>query len=200
MKTGLIAAFVLTMALRLPAQNLLVNGSFETGDTTGWNATGAIGVGFGEGSTDGIYAAGFNGGDQPPSGVLSQSFTTVAGENYSLSFDYGLFIVFPPGLPQTLDIAVDGTSALLNTTATTSTGGAFPTPFDHFTFGFTADSTSTLLQFTDDAGNYTISEDGILDNVVVTNVPDSGSSLALMAGALIGLGGFSHKLRRRLVA
>jgi hypothetical protein len=200
MKAKLITAFVLTLALRLPAQNLLVNGSFETGDFTGWNASGNVAVDSGEGASDGIYSAVYNAGETPPTGVVSQSFATTPGDEYSLSFDYGLFIVIPPGVPQTLDVLVDGTSPLLSTTATTTTGGAFPTPFTHFTYSFQADSTSTLLQFTDDPGNYTVSEDGILDNVVVAAIPDSGSTVALMTMALLGVGGFSRKLRRQPVA
>ncbi len=80
-------------AVILQAQNLLLNGSFETGNFTGWSVAGNP-SGINEvvdnhsAGTDGVCSAVFNAGDTVPSGIISQSFATIPGAQYTLSFDY----------------------------------------------------------------------------------------------------------------
>ncbi len=176
------------------AQNLLVNGSFETGDLTGWSASGVVGAASYAGATDGIYSAIFNWGDLPPTGVLSQSFATTPGDVYDLAFDYGTF-GYAGVTGQTLFVDVNGSSTLLNTFATSPTGGD-PTPFELFTFNFTANSATTTLQFTDNPDNNTIGNDGVLDKVSVTAdaVPDGASTAMLCGMSLLALGWLRRKL------
>src|SRR5450759_1853435 len=67
--------------------NLLVNGSFENGDFSGWSHTGDTSfdsVQCGGGAQDGICFASLGPvGDQ---GFLSQTFATTAGAQYTFSF------------------------------------------------------------------------------------------------------------------
>jgi hypothetical protein len=184
MKATIIAASVLTTAFTLSAQNLLSNGSFETGDFTDWTAGGDVVVSSAEGASDGIYDAVFNAGNTLPNGVVSQSFTTTPGIQYSLKFDYGTF--GSGGVPQKLDVEVSGNSTLLDTSATSPSVGN-PTPFGQFSFSFTADNTSSLLQFTDDSANDTSSKDGELDHVQVDSLqatPEPNAALLAVFGSL----------------
>jgi hypothetical protein len=71
------------------AQELVVNGGFETGDFTGWTASGhTSGIRVFSANTDIVYsgnfgaALGFGGGI----GFLSQNLATTAGQTYVLSF------------------------------------------------------------------------------------------------------------------
>jgi len=176
------------------AQNLLNNGSFETGDLTGWSASGVVGVASYAGAADGVYSAIFNWGNLTPNGVLSQSFATTPGDVYALAFDYGT--VGSAGVAgQTLFVDVNGTSTLLNTSATSPTGG-YPTPFELFSFNFTANSATTTLQFTDSPNNNTMNNDGVLDNVWVKAeaLPDGASTAMLCGMSLVALGWFRRKL------
>src|SRR4029077_2274553 len=68
------------------------NGSFESG-YTGWTPSGNQGIVSGApySATDGANAVAFNAGQQPPNGVLSQTFATTAGTGYLVSFDMGAF-------------------------------------------------------------------------------------------------------------
>src|ERR1039458_5451365 len=77
-------------------RNLLTNGSFETGDFTGWNQTCSPACGYPyngvtsgafyqvSGAEDGSYYAWL--GDTLPGGSLSQSFATTVGTHYTFSF------------------------------------------------------------------------------------------------------------------
>jgi hypothetical protein len=84
------AAALATAAPATAATNLVVNGSFETGDFTGWTVdTGVIGLNvfadvLSEPPTDGLYHAGF--GSSTPLGIL-QFVPTQAGATYRFSFD-----------------------------------------------------------------------------------------------------------------
>jgi len=165
MKTRLIAILFLTLALQLPAQNLLINGNFATGDFTGWSYSGEVGVTTLEGNGSGGYNALFNSGNAAPNGVISQSFATVPGVQYTLQFQYGTFAnTSLPG--QTLEVQVNGTSAVLSTNATSPTASD-PTTSAQFNFNFTANSASATVVFTDAPTNTTLNEDGVLDNVQV---------------------------------
>jgi len=185
--------------LSAQAQNLVNNGSFETGSLADWalNPSGNVGVSSVEGAADGTDAAVFNGSNGNVDGVLSQSLSTVAGSHYTLTFDYGTY--GSPGVEgQTLDVDVSGTSSLLQETAVSPTGG-LDTPFGAFTFSFIADSSSTELTFTDDPGNSTHASynDGVLDNVSVVDppaVPDGGSTVMLGGMSLAALAWFRRKL------
>lgn len=195
--SALTAALVFGVASQAQAQNLITNGNFESGSLAPFvvddNGTGdQIAIGsvpyFGGGSTaaNGSYLAAFNGGDSPPGGTLSQTFTgTVLGTTYTVSYDYGT----NSGAPQTLEATVfgaDGTTVL----GTDSALGNSNTLITN-TFTFVADGSQATLQFLDSPTNSSGSLDGILDNVSVVAVPEPASV------ALLSLGGIALLARRR---
>lgn len=149
MKNTLLSlAFLVTSAALSPttarAQNLLTNGSFESG-LSGWSSSGSVVSAGNEGTTDGTSAARFNYGNVVGDGVLSQSFATNIGQTYRLTFDYGGY----GNSGRTLGFQTEVISATTRLTQVLGDPGSIPTTFTTFSFDFTADSTSTLLRFTD---------------------------------------------------
>jgi hypothetical protein len=145
------------------------NGGFETGDFTAWSNSGNVGISKGLSFTlccepsEGEYYANFNGGNKEPNGQISQTFSTIPGITYSLSFDFGKGGT-GSGTAQ-LDVEVAGTQILLGQVVSDTTGG-WPGEYANFSFLFTADSTVTTLTFKD-ASIGTISFDALLDDVKV---------------------------------
>ena len=198
-----IATFVLSIGLLLAAtapttsaQNLIINGDFETGDFTGWTVTNApsgsnIFVDHGPGPDTTLGA--FFGARGSDFDRISQAFATTPGAFYTLSFFYQVTNIGMPVPPfnNGFDVLWNGVSI---------GGGLFPqsnvnpgniTP----TFHLTATGTSTTLEFD---GRNAPSFD-FLDNVSVTpGVPDTGSTISLLACALIGLAGLQRKFFRYL--
>jgi hypothetical protein len=194
--------FVLAMAvlgISLPAHaNLLVNGSFESGnfvpnpqdamdlaigatDMTGWTVQDAslawIGPGnpFGLTASDGSYFLDLSGyhDNSPYAGVLqSQVIPTTIGQTYRLSFDIGT------------DPAYDTAPVGVDVTAGSSSSTFLSTPqnanqWEAFNFDFVATSATTAISLVGNAGP---NEKYVgLDNVSLTAVPEP-SSLALLGG------------------
>jgi large repetitive protein len=132
--------------------NLIGNGDLATNDLTGWTTTGTVtantgALRFGEGDVDGPHAA-------------SQTFATVVGKTYTLSFQLR---DDSPTKSQQFSVSLDGTVNLASTTATSSPGG---TSFGTGIVVFTADSSSTTLTFTDISPDGD-AVDGYIDNVSV---------------------------------
>lgn len=179
------------------AANLLVNGSFETGDFTGWNFSGSA-IMINGNSSDGNYTLAFNFGNLIPYSLLSQSFTTIPQVNYILSFDMGAHgdnNYFPS---QALRIVLQGTGLLYQgdiVDLTSSSTGSVD--YDPYSFPFIADSTLTTLSFQDISG---ASEymDAYLDNVQIlpssNPVPEPSTFLP---AALLVMGAFLRRRRGR---
>jgi len=195
---GALSTVILLAITAAPGEAALItNGGFESGGT-GWTLTGNAGFFTDIDRTrtgDGLVQ--FNFGQNTPNAVLSQSFTTVASQEYVLEF----FIVKhgTGGGDAQLDVDVfdggdfTGTNLLDDTATFSGSGVSFNsqdgtpeglTPFyEQFIFTFTADSTTTTLRFTDTSTNAN-TFDTYLDDVSVV-VP---SPAALPAGlALLGL-------------
>lgn len=85
-RTFMVTAFAATMALAGPAgavTNYLANGSFETGDFSGWNQSAISGyTGVSDYAEDGSYGAFF--GSEGQDSVISQTFSDVAGETLTV--------------------------------------------------------------------------------------------------------------------
>lgn len=218
---NVLKAFLLIASLgaaHAAAANVLVNGGFESpvqgptdfatfnipaGSTyiTGWTVTqGNVDL-----TTTANYGPGPNTldplskqdvdlvGDGAGNGGLSQTFTTVAGQHYLLTFDYS----------HNQGAANAGSSFAASVTAgdlsTTVSQTARVHDWVAFSQSFTATSDSTLLTFLNTQGG---SNGGIyLDDVSVTPltaaVPEP-STWAMMILGFLGLGFLAHRRRNAL--
>ncbi len=178
---GLVLALGTMGRVAFADANLLTNGSFETGDFTGWTLagnTGYTGVCDGcEGYTaeDGVDFAymGAVGSDA----LLSQSFSDVSGDSYDFSFWYNND---NGGTPEDFSAYWDGTQ-LLSIVDSPNTDG-----WVNYTFTETGTGTDTV-QF--DARNDPSYD--ALDNASVAGVSPipEPSSFLLMGSGLLGLAG-----------
>lgn len=151
----------------------LMNGSFEEG-TMGWTASGSYVVI----SAQGNYVPNhlskllvLNGANSQPNGSLSQTFPTVPGEAYQLSFDLGNLAINSNN--QQLQVTLNGSTQLLNQTFTLTGNGAGNSVWSTRSYAFIANSNSTTLSF-NDISTVTAGIDLLLDNVRITRTPAAG--------------------------
>lgn len=118
------------------------------------------------------------------SGVIFQSFTTMAGDMYNLSFEYGNN---PDGSGGTMNILVTGNGTLVDQNVSHNTSTVADIDYTLFSRTFTANSASTTLQFS------AVTNSGfgvVIDDVSVNpaSVPEP-STLVLLpaAGAFLML-------------
>ncbi|MFZ0914353.1 MAG: PEP-CTERM sorting domain-containing protein [Candidatus Korobacteraceae bacterium] len=181
-----VAALVAVLLVGAPtafATNLLTNGSFETGDFTGWTEGGnfqftqVVSGSFYaySGAEDGQFYATL--GPVGSDGTLSQSFSDTAGTHYTFSF----WFASVGDNPSDFSASWDGTTVLSLTNP--NTGAAW----SQFSFTETGTGSDTIqFAFRDDA------EYLALDNVSVSPVVPSApepSSLLLLGSGLLTVGG-----------
>jgi hypothetical protein len=184
------AALALAGVAKAGPVNLVDNGSFETGDFTGWTQggnTGSTAVLSGayyvySGAEDGTYFAVL--GPVGSDGTLDQSLATTVGDTYTLSF----YLASVGDSPSDFSASLGGTT--LYSVIDPNSGGAYT----QYVFGYTATSSSTDLNFTfrDDPAFMA------LDNIAVTlGAPSVPESKTLAAGllALPALGLWTLKRR-----
>lgn len=151
-----------------------LNGSFEQGFMF-WQAQGNQTVQSAAPyvPTDGAKLVAFNSGNLPPDAVLSQSFATVSGRGYTLSFDAGVLAYNTN--TQNLKVEVSGGGTLLSKTVTLTGPGGGKTRWWHQEHAFTADGDLTKLVFAD-RSTATKAIDLLIDNVRVAEAPLPGNT------------------------
>lgn len=171
------------------AQNVIINGDFETGPfetngvVTDWVVTGNVGDVSGQGYTSSSHAAAFSLGHDSQGDSISQSFVTQSGQEYTVEFDAGVYGVRDAApLQLRMQVFGAGMGTLQDQTVTPPDIGSFnPAVFAHYTFTFTADAASTTLQFTD-VGTGNASADVMLDTVSVAAVPEPSVWMLMLLG------------------
>lgn len=145
--------------------DLLVNGSFEN-NYSGWTATGnqSVQATLPYQPTDGLRAVSFSNFNLPPNGTLSQSFATVPGQTYTLSFDLGVLSYVRKY--QTLGLRVSGSGILLDQVLSILGQSAGSNVWENKSFTFVADSGAATLTFEDQSAT-TDGIDLLLDHVRV---------------------------------
>ena len=155
------------------APNGLINGSFESG-YTGWTTTGNQGISSSTSAADGQNFVAFNWGQTSPNGTLAQSFPTVSGQAYTLTFDLGVRAY--NWNEQRLQVTVQGATVRWSQTLSLFGIGSGATRWVPESYSFTADSTTTTLLFKD-VSSLTDNLDLLLDNVRVNAQANSGMAL-----------------------
>lgn len=171
----LAAASALLLASAAAQASLVQNGGFETGDATGWTLSGNTLFSFVDtvAPNSGSYAAAFGAPPADPA-YLSQTLSTVAGQQYRLSFWLQNEADGTVDEPNSFELSWAG-----GVEATLSNAGAFG--YTEYVYTLTALSASTELSF--GFGNYASYWD--LDDVSVTAlnaVPEPATALLVALG------------------
>lgn len=170
--------------------NLITNGSFETGDFSGWTVTpAATGSSFGvtnavgplEGPESGSYYAYF-GGEQGSFDAITQTLTTTPGHYYEISY-WVTVTSGNNGTNQAFDLIWQGVAE----PSFTNLSSTPPTFLFYFnaSFAIIATGTSSVFGFQ----GFDATGDVLLDNVVVTDigplVPEPASTALIPLGLAI---------------
>jgi len=142
------------------------------GWTVGGNSVDVVNGAYGAFTGNGIDILG-----SPGPGSLSQSFSSLVGQAYVLSFDLSRNGSSAPNI----NVSFDGGAA------TQFLGGTSLAPA-HYTMSYVATGASTSLAFSSIAGG---SSGAVLDNVSVTAVPEPETYAMLLAG--LGLVGWARR-------
>jgi hypothetical protein len=145
------------------AGNLVTNGGFETGSFSGWNTIPASSgsdfvVGAGAAAHSGIFGAEFGGTTAGAYDTITQTLTTVPGQQYT--FDYWLANAGGPN---------NGFRVMWGSTVVQDLVDSSAFAYTHYTFTVTATSTSTTISF----AGYQVPSFYYLDDVSVTGVGGS---------------------------
>jgi hypothetical protein len=180
LKSGVIAASLLVACNANAGPNLVTNGSFETGDFTGWTANAVSYPMYTVTSPveDGVYAAQIAGFSFGPD-TLSQTIATTAGQTYTLSFWRYQQVTGPNTF---LDVTWNGATAFSETILTVG-----DIAYQNFTATVVGTGSDTLTFSSANDPGWTY-----VDNVVV-----SAPELSTWAMMLLGFGGLGFAGYRR---
>lgn len=163
-------ATLVTVSVFDAAADMILNGSFED-DYTGWTPAGNQEIAY-LSATDGIRVVAFNSHNLTPDATLRQTFATVPGQTYVVSFDMGVWSYVRRTM--TLGVTVEGAGTLLSRNTSLRGAGTGGIEWTSASYSFIADSASSTLVFTDRSAS-TIGIDVLLDNVKVTGQSTGGN-------------------------
>jgi hypothetical protein len=205
-----LAAGFLISASGANAADLVLNGDFQQGPvgakpahftvfpgkeiTVGSEAAyGGIGAAVRDPSN--LFAA-FGGGNVDNISVLSQVLDTVAGQAYSLSFDFGTYGELTSSQTLMVGLFDSGTNTELLTLSFADAGSTnFNNLFQNYSTQFIALGNATRLSFSI-SGQTSANVDALVDNVSVAAVPEP----ATWAMFLMGFGAVGYSMRSRKVS
>ncbi len=161
----------------------ITNGSFES-DFAGWTPVGNQEIQSASPylPTHGTKLLSFNSGDSLPNGSLSQTFPTTSGQTYQLDFDFG--ILSWSNFTQSVEVTVTGNNEHFSVEHSIEKQGAAAIRWLPKSHTFTADSTTTTLNFSD-LSTATHSIDALLDNIRIT--PINTFTLAVTSSPFTGV-------------
>jgi hypothetical protein len=186
-----LAVLAVLVAPRPASADLLVNGSFETGTFSGWTVTGgatavqsAGGLGNYNPESGNFYAA--LGTVGLPLGTLAQTFATMTGDSYTLSY----YLASNGTTPNEFKTVINGSTYFDQVNIS-------PQAYTHYSYSFTATGSSSTVTFSErDDPNYLA-----LDNVSVTqnvaSVPEPSTFIVSLVGGLAFCGYGLRSVRRR---
>jgi PEP-CTERM motif len=188
------AAAMVSLAAFSPANaaDLVTNGGFETGTLAGWtfvgNATGAAASGFDghPAHSGGFFAALGDTSSSFPFGRLSQIISTVAGQNYTLSY----YLASDGALPNYFDATWNG--ILIAGSLLTNSPDSRPN-YTHYTFNVLGTGSDTLLFHEQNRPAYWALDDVSLVEAAGA-VPEPSTWMMLILG--FGLIGGAMRSRR----
>ncbi len=131
----------------------------------------------------------FGGGDQPSGSIMSADFSTVLGQLYRLSFDFG---ALGPASGELLTFTIASGSGSVSVPLFAATDNNMNSTFESFVYNFTGSGSLTSLSF---SSGGVASADAILDNVLISAVPEP----EVWAMLLFGFGAIGMQMRRRRV-
>ncbi len=193
----LLAGASLALAALGAQASLITNGTFEaytgtaftngfqtvnTGSTAlvGWTVSG-VSVDIIEGAYGAVTGYSIDMLGTPGPGAISQSFATVVGQSYTLSFDLSAN-----------NGGSNNNALYVDLTGSSQAAFAGATPFTTKTLNFVATGAQTTLTFTSGASGYS---GAVIDNVSVSAVPEPETYAMLLAG--LGLMGAIARRRKQ---
>jgi len=183
---GIVLAVVLiALHAGFASANLLTNGDFETGDFTGWTQSGEYqlytyvyyGAFSGVSPESGICQAVFAGDGSDF--VMSQTVSTVAGQNYEVQF----WMASLGGTPNDFSATWDGTTLL-------SLANMSAQPYTLYSYLVTGTGSDTLTFASRNDPSYQL-----LDNVSVDSAP-LPPGLLLFATGIFGLAAMRKRFKK----
>ncbi len=189
------------------AAPMIVNGSFETGDLTGWSGT-ATTDGFGYNPFGTTYGSGMDGTHWMWLSGYERERTleqTVSGLTNGTTYAVNFIMASEFANSDSLNVSADGGTPVTFTAPpynASGFNGGFWTVWVSKEFTFTANGTSATLQFSSfglNSGGYDVGLDNVSIREAASAVPEP-ATLTMLGFGIAGLAGYGWRKRKQPVA